>query len=247
MSAQESAPLPNAAELDELAREERAVLRLHWALPDWVRANPALGFTAVYLFASATGSVFHFLFFRQFGLNVLEFSAPADFAMVVIREPVTVALALAGLPLFVAYGDVYHRFLRWRRARFPRPLPAPEKRRLALERSRRYGPVLQVLFIGIYAVNFLLFYAFWRGRQIRDGDFRPVTVVCKNDAPRADGTFRHERVALLGTTSGFVFLFDPVRRTAEAAPFDAVSHLEWDARPRREREADPVRPRLPKP
>src|SRR5262245_33080546 len=103
---QPSAPLPPtdehlAAEHAAVDREEREVYALRLAVPAWLKDNPALGLTVVYLFASVVGLVFHFLFLKRFGFNVTEFSETSDFLMVVVREPLTVALALLGVPFYV--------------------------------------------------------------------------------------------------------------------------------------------------
>lgn len=235
-------PEPSAAaqaeELAQLDREERRLFKLQFGAPDWLRLNPGLGLTAAYIIASITGLVFQSRLLRSFGFNVLEFSDTADFLMVVVREPLTVALALAGVPIYIGYMAVMLRlatvFWKW----FPHRRSSPEKRRRTLERSRGWSRLFQWSFICVYATAFIMFYSVWQARQIRAGETTPVTVVYKTDAPLASGGFRHEKVALLGTTTRFLFIYDPVSRTSEAVPLDSVARLIWDARSRKERNAE---------
>ena len=48
-------------------REEQEFMRLSLVLPAWLKDNPGLCLTALYLFASVVGIVFHYLFLRRFG------------------------------------------------------------------------------------------------------------------------------------------------------------------------------------
>lgn len=222
-------------------------MSLRLTAPVWLKDNPALGLTGIYLFASLVGVFFHFLLLRRFGFNVLEFSETSDFLMVVVREPLAVVLALLGVPFYLGYVALTMPLSRWGRKHFAWLRFTPEKRRKTLDGMRRWWPLMQGLFICVYAVVFVMIYSQWRAAVIRDGDFRKVTVEFKTDSPRADGALRAEGLALLGTTGRFVFLYDPAARRSEVVPLDAIARLVWDARTRRERAADaaPVAPPAP--
>lgn len=242
MSTPEQSPPPSAEELlraehAEVDREEQEFMRLSLVLPAWLKDNPGLCLTALYLFASVVGIVFHYLFLRRFGFNVLEFSEGSDFLMVVVREPLTVALAMMGVVFYLAYGWCLMKVAPWARRTFARWRSTPEKRRANMVRFRRWQSLIQAAFIGIYAILFVMLFSQWRAARIRAGDFRKVTVHYKTDSPRADGTLSADGLALLGTTSRYVFFYDPVAKRAEVVPLDAIARLTWDARSRREREA----------
>jgi hypothetical protein len=227
-----------AAELAALDREEQELMRLQLAWPAWLRDNPGLSLTMLYLFASVVGMVFHYLLLKRFGFNVLDFSETSDFLMVVAREPLTVALALLGVPFYVFYMKATTGVSRWAKKKAAWLHSTPEKRRKTLEGVRRWRTLIQVLFIGVWAFVFVQYYSLWRSRQIRAGEFRAVAVHFKTDSPRADGKLTAEGLALLGTTSRYVFLYDPATKQAEVAPLDSIARLVWDARTRRERQAD---------
>lgn len=237
-SSAEEALLAEHAEID---REEQEFMRLRLVVPAWLRDNPGLCLTALYLFASVVGIVFHFQFLRRFGFNVLEFSEGSDFLMVVVREPLAVALAMMGLVFYLAYGWCAVKLTPWVRRKFSRLRSTPEKRRTTMAQLRQWQPVLQAVFIGVYAFVFVTFFSQWRASRIRAGDFRKVTVDYKTDSPRADGSLTADGLALLGTTSRFVFLYDPAAKRADVVPLDAISSLSWDARTRKERAAEAAR------
>lgn len=213
-------------------------MQLRLTVPGWLRDNPGLSLTLVYLFASVIGVVFHYMFMKRFGFNVLEFSEAGDFLMVAIREPLTVALALMGVPFYLVYGWGAMRLSRWARERSARIRSTPEKRRQTMARMRRWQPLLQAGFIGIYAILFVMLFSQWRVSRIKAGDFRKVTVHYKTDSPPATGSLVAENLALIGTTSRFVFLYDPATKRSDVVPLDAIAHLTWDARSRKEREAE---------
>lgn len=236
-------PVPDALAEEHAAldREEAEFMRLRVIAPLWLRENPGLFLSGIYVAASIIGVLYHFLFFRRFGVNVLEFSEASDFLMVVVRDPLTVGLALLGVPFYLVYGALTTPLSRWSRRHFATLRSTPEKRRKMHERMRPWWPLLQGGFIGIYAILFVMLYSTWRAKQIRAGDFRKVAVEYKTDSPRPDGSFRIEGLGLLGTTSRFVFLYDQANRRTEVVPLDSISRLVWDARTRRERAADAAR------
>lgn len=213
-------------------------MRLRLIAPLWLRENPGLVLTGIYVAASIIGVLYHFLLFRRFGVNVLEFSEASDFLMVVVRDPLTVALALLGVPFYLVYGALTAPLSRWSRRHFAVLRSTPEKRRKSIARLRPWWPLMQAVFIGIYAILFVMVYSTWRAKQIRAGDFRKVAVEYKTDSPRPDGSLRLEDLGLLGTTARFVFLYDRANRRTEVVPLDSIARLVWDARTRRERAAD---------
>lgn len=207
------------------------------SLPSWLRDNPGLLLSVLYLLLSAIGLLYQFLFFRRFKLNVLEFSDAADFLMVVVREPLTVAMASLGVFFYWIYMRSSLHAAGWFFRRWPRWRKDPVKLAAAREKARRMVPSAQAMFILTYAVLFTLLYSTWQARRARAGDFPRVTVQFKADAVAAAQVGPFE-ATLLGTTSRFVLIYRPETKRAEALPFDAIALLSWDARRDKERESD---------
>jgi hypothetical protein len=204
-------------------------------VPNWLRENPGLLLSVVYLSLSAVGLLYQYLFFRRFKLNVLEFSDAADFLMVVVREPLTIAMASLGLAFYWVYMWSSLKAAGWFFRRWPRWRTDPAKLAASREKARKMAPSAQVMFILTYAVLFTMLYSTRQADRARGGAFPRVTVQFKADAIPQAAPFE---ATLLGTTSRFVFLYRAETKRAEALPFDAIAQLSWDARRRQDREAD---------
>lgn len=207
-------------------------------MPQWLKDNPGLVFTALYLMLSMIGLLYQFLFFRRFQLNVLEFSDATDFLMVVVREPLTIAMASLGLFFYWGYMWLSLRLTERFYRRWPRWRKDPVKLEASRERARKMVPSAQLTFIGVYAVLFTMLYSTWQSKRVREGAFPAVSVQFKADAVSGSAPFQ---ATLLGTTSRFVFLYRAETKRAEALPFDAIALLSWDARRQKERDADAAR------
>lgn len=208
-------------------------------VPRWLQDNPGLVFTALYLALSVVGLLYQFLFFRRFRLNVLEFSDATDFLMVVVREPLTIAMASLGLFFYWGYMWSTLRVMEWYYRRWPKSRKDPAKLAASREKARKMVPSAQAMFIATYALLFTMLYSTWQAKRARQGDFPKVTVHFKVDAAGPTSPFE---ATLLGTTSRFVFIYRSETKRAEALPFDAIAQLSWDARRRSEREADAGKP-----
>ena len=206
-------------------------------MPKWLKDNPGLTLTLLYVSASIIGLLYNFLFFRRFGINVLEFSETTDFLMVVVREPLTIGTAFSGVLVYVAYATLVKTATlasyRW----WPKLRGTPEKRLKMHRLNQRLVPLMQIGFIGAYAFLFVVLYSKRQARLVREGDQQWVTVAYRSDTP-ANMAEKPLRAKLLGTTARFVFLYHPESKTAVTVPLDAVAQLEWDARTRAEREVD---------
>lgn len=209
-------------------------------VPNWLRENPGLLLSVVYLLLSAVGLLYQFLFFRRFKLNVLEFSDAADFLMVVVREPLTVAMASLGFFFYWVYMWSSLQAAGWFFRRWPLWRKDPAKLAAAREKARKMAPSAQVMFILTYAVLFTLLYSNRQAGRAREGDFPRVTVQYKAGVVAGAQAAPFE-ATLLGTTSRFVFLYRAETNRAEALPFDAIAQLSWDARRRQDHEAEEAR------
>lgn len=220
---------------DELFREELDLWRLRLGIPQWLKDNPGLVLTGAYVIASILGMAYVFQFFRRFRINVLEFTEVTDFLMVVIREPATIALALSSIPLYWLYMRTTMPWFQRMQRRWPKLQGDLAKRQARLALARKMVPYTQAAFIIVYAMLFMLLYSAWQASRVRAGSYPKVTVEYKPDASPDTAPFS---ATLLGTTARFLFVYRPETRRAEAIPFDSIARLSWDARSRRERQAE---------
>jgi hypothetical protein len=209
-------------------RSEWEIWRLQLRLPVVLQQNPGLVLTLVYVAASLIGIIFNFLYFRRFGFNVLEFSEASDFLMVVVREPLTVALALLGVPVYLGYMMTAAGLSAWMKRTWPRTAGTPEKQEKTRRKMQRIVPFMQFGFIGVYALVFVVMYSKYQANRIKAADRAKVIVEYNADAPSTRPA--PIGAALIGTTARFVFLYFHETKEAEVVPVDAIARLTWDAR-----------------
>ena len=214
--------------------------RLKMRLPAVLRENPGLMLTVAYVGASLIGVVFNFLYFRRFGFNVLEFSEASDFLMVVVREPLTVALALFGIPVYLGYMMGAAALSVWIKRKWPRAAGTPEKREKNRQKYQRMAPMLQFMYIGVYALLFVMLYSKYQANRIKRAEQGQVIVEYRTDAPSARPA--PVKATLIGTTTRFVFLYFHEGKEAEVVPVDAIARLTWDARFGKEKKAAAAAP-----
>ena len=189
-----------------------------------LRREPVLFVTLGYLFVSFIGLWANYWFYGRFGIPVLEYMQASDFLVAGVRQP-GYALVLAGavlLALLISWPE------RYRRAR-------PE--RVAALRQRWWGRVLfhnaAGRFLRMAPETGLVFGSFWiliwalfayvqgQADDVGRGGGHGVRVTLAGArAPMAGDT------RLLGTTAGFVFLYWPSDRRAEAVPVEGIARIE---------------------
>ena len=243
----DSTPAP-AAEFGQVLRpmtfeESFRALSLKLSPPPWLRANPGLGLTLAYLILSAVGVAYSWAFYRNLGVNFLDFAETTDFVIAVIREPLPVLLVALSLPFYMFYGAAMVRGVRFLRRVSP-PVERWAQRAEAKPRAAYSSAMVvtsQLLFIGVYALLFVMIYSRYQAGKIRAGDFRPVTVDFKADALRDQGATWSG--ALVGTTTRFIFLYDRPSNRVEVVPLESVARLRLP--PRRSRAEASVEPTAP--
>lgn len=220
--------------------ESFPALSLKLAVPDWLRANPGLGLTLAYLILNAVGVACSWAFYRNLGVNFLDFAETTDFVIAVIREPLPVLLVVLSLPFYMFYGAAMVRLFRFLRRvwlGFARWAQRAEAKPRAAYSSATVV-TSQNLFIGIYALLFVMIYSRYQAGKIRAGGFQPVTEEFKAEALRDNAATWSG--ALVGTTTRFLFFYDIAAKRVEVVPLDAVARLRLP--PRRSKSATALEP-----
>lgn len=240
----DSTPAP-AAESGPVLRpmtfeESFRALSLKLSPPPWLRANPGLGLTLAYLILSAVGVAYSWAFYRNLGVNFLDFAETTDFVIAVIREPLPVLLVVLSVPFYMFYGAAMVRLFRFLRRVWPGFARWAQRAEAKPRAAYSSATVVtsQILFIGVYALLFVMIYSRYQAGKIRAGDFRPVTVEFKADALRDQGATWSG--ALVGTTTRFIFLYDRPSNRVEVVPLESVARLRLP--PRRSKAEKSVEP-----
>lgn len=191
-----------------------------------LRGDPALLATVGYIALSLVGLWCSYWYYGRFGLPILEYLQASDFLVAGLRDP-AYFLVLAGALLVVWLINWPERW----RERNPQRIEA-----LA---TRRWGRFLLYLvprrrsFFGLHYETGLLLALIWcamwmltayvtdKANRIRAGGGTEVRVTLAGAAAPLP-----ESARLLGTTSGFVLLWWPQRKQAEAVAMENMGRLE---------------------
>lgn len=192
-----------------------------------MKREPVLFVTLGYLVVSFIGLWASYWFYRRFGVPILEYMQGSDFLIAGLREPLY-ALALAAA---FAFSWVVMWPERWRR-RHP-------ERAEALRASHWWARVVFPgrafywswwgmtpeggLVFGVFWVMIWMVMAFVSGKAqgVYDGGGHVVRVTLSGASDALPGEAR-----LLGTTSGFVFLWWPEARRAEAVSLENIGRIQ---------------------
>ena len=112
--------------------------------------------------------------------------------------------------------------------KWPKIMGTPEKQEKTRRKLQRIVLPMQIGFIGVYALVFVVMYSKYQANKIKAADRAKVTVEYRTDAPSARPT--PVGAVLIGTTARFVFLYFHGTKEAEVVPVDAIARLTWDAR-----------------
>lgn len=200
------------------------------------RREPALLFTTAYLLVSLLGLWCSFWFYRGFGLSILDYLQASDFLVAGIRDPVYILLLLLAVCTVLVCS--WPETLRLRNAgQIDRLKARNVVWRVVLSRSLLTSWEFTGLRpwtamtagVGVFLAFTAASYVTTRGESIRtEGSGEVISVQLTGDNAPLPGTAR-----LLGSSSGFVFLWWPEQRRAEAVPISAVRRLQSQPVPAR--------------
>ena len=192
--------------------------------------HPGALVTGLYLALTGIGIAYDLLYFRRFGVNILDYAEPGDFLVAALRSPLAIVYSV--LPALVIW--LVALFRRWLRRVYPRY----DAYALKYERKWRagaalYWDVMNTLLVVLYAFTFTAYYA----RSVALAAKRPtarqvrVEVAASAGAPGATS----EVATMVGTTGKFLFLYFPERDSTHVVPFENVLRVTTQARPERPR------------
>jgi hypothetical protein len=170
-------------------------------LAELAREHSGLAVTAMYVLLIAAGMLYEFWLFRFFQINILYYAEAADFLLVPFREPLVVFIALLPIPLFWLYMNG----ARWLGKKLSRP-DAKELDARTMSVYSKFMRAVTILAIALWSVAFTAEYAESVHESIVEGKRRQVAV----ELATSNG-ITPVRIAgtVIGTTSRFVFVYDP--------------------------------------
>lgn len=204
------------------AAQERSVVRRLW---DVFRREPMLLVTCSYLFVSIVGLWDSYWFYRRFDIPILEYMQSSDYFVSGLRRPVYVVLL--GWTLLASAVALWPE--RWRQ-RNPHRVADMERRwwgRLVFPRRSDWWayfglhPETMATLSALMAMAVVLFsYGTARGEAIHAGSGNVVSVQGTTESGELAGEWR-----MLGTSSAYVFLWNPGERRSVVVPIESVARI----------------------
>lgn len=179
------------------------------------RQHPGLVLTGGYLAATALGMLSSWTFYSRFGINVFHYAQISDFILVPFRNPLATLAILSAVPvvwLLIKTDDLLGRHFRWYRG--------PEKLR-ALSRT----PAAWALYMTLYAYVFSVEYSGHLAAQMEAGEVRTVEAQLQSGQYLGQDATQPFRTSVLGTTTGYVFLYDVGSGVVTIVPVENLASL----------------------
>ncbi len=211
-----------------------------------LRREPTFAITLGYLLVSLIGLWSSFCFYRAFRIPILEYMQPGDFLVEGMRHPVNLLWLLAMLVIAVlAYWPTYYRLKhpeqvqRYRKRWYGRAIFS---RYVDPYRRRRWHDISPEAAIGFALLvgggSLIQADATKRAQRVLDGGGDAVRVTLGGETRPLQGEAR-----LLGTSSGYIYVYWPANGRTEALAQENVSRIE--TLPRRAPRAKAVWPAAP--
>jgi len=183
--------------------------------------------TGVYLALTAIGVAYGFFYYIQFRVNMLDYAQTGDFLVAALREPVAIFYSTLPVPL-LWLAAAFRRWLR-RKSAWYDAYSARYERKWKV--GPRYWDVVNTLLVAMYAMLFVIKYAEHEARVMREGTRKQVRVRLLSDAgtPLAAAG---RTATLIGSTSGYLFLYDRATDSTYVVPVSNVAHVAVRSTPR---------------
>jgi hypothetical protein len=203
--------------------------------------NPTLVVTLFYLYFTAIGMLYSAVLYRNFGINIFDFSEIADFLLAAFKNPI--ALLAPGVQLVAYYITRYLDYLApgsrgWMRRRVERRRFERERRHEADEGStsgtirteeETRKPLALIgtrsLLVVSFVVAFTLILASGAATSIKDGNNPTVDIRYRSFSGSA-GQVTEPNLTLIGATQKAVFFYDVDEKRTIVIPQAQIVSIE---------------------
>lgn len=179
-----------------------------------LRQHSTLALSIGYLVLIAIGILFNWMFYFQFGINILDYSDVSDFLLGAFRDLKVVVYVLGTAAVVVVIRQLYW----WSFSDYPQ----------LLGRAQRHNKWAAQLIYGIIYLIITIEAAYIyessvASKIIKDNQGTRVEVIlCSITAIKGEQPF------LLGMNSRFVFLYYPETQQTQVVPHNAICRLNFD-------------------
>jgi hypothetical protein len=171
--------------------------------------------TIIYLVMSAIGMVFSFFFYRNFDINILDYSQTSDFLIAAFHDPISLFFVV--LTCMIVWG--FFTFDKWIRAKFPKFWVTTRKWSAKNANTYLWSYTLVLV---VYVTEAAYFYGRYNARSIKKGQGQRIEIAYREAFTPAS----HQSLPiLLGTTGEFVFVYYDQEKQAEVIPTTAIQRM----------------------
>jgi hypothetical protein len=184
----------------------------------WLKKNPAVGGSVLYLWVSIIGSSYEWSLLRHFGINVFDFANTGDFLLAAFKQPLVLGAGIGVVGLAVGW-DIAKKWLEaLPKAHDHRGIP-----RYVVTFVNLNSFLTWWLVVPAYALLPGFLFAQNEAKRVLAGHGDHVYV----ELTRGDSliTLPDSSTALLGTTSEFLFLYRRDTKRTYVAPRSSLAQL----------------------
>jgi len=185
-----------------------------------LRHHPALALTLGYLFLTAVGMTYEWMFFSSFNVLIFNFAEPSDFLLVAVREPVLLLFTVISVLVLVRVTNKHSKRLG-RAGRYQRIY-------LWLQAKRWWRLVERLCYVGLvigYFMSLTSTYAGYRAEQVHNGHGNKVRVELVGEGGAKPGETGGKEFLLLGSTSKYLLVYDPATKTTQVLSANNISRV----------------------
>jgi hypothetical protein len=183
------------------------------AVKSFAREHPTMILTLCYVVITAIGTGYSFFFYNEFDINIIKFADLSDFLLAAILEPLSLfifALILIFI-LFIFWIDILFR------KRFKAYRNFLEKRL----KSKYTDPIGFLVIIVIFSIIKMQDLAVENANMIKNKAIDTYQVkFSENDSNEESTTLE-----LLGSTSRFVYFYDPINKQSIVISPENISYM----------------------
>ncbi len=139
---------------DKIAQGNEEATPLRDRVGRFLYDNPTFALTLIYIDLSGIGLLYAFLFYRQLGVQILDFTEVGDFLLIAFRFPIVILVALLSQAIALVFLALTSVVQRWNMG------------------IRLYLPVILVFLTGLMIVGL----AFWHAEAIKQGGQSNMTI-----------------------------------------------------------------------
>ena len=177
-----------------------------------------LSLSLSYIALIAIGMTFDVMYYREFDVNIIQFSDISDFLLTPFRDPFII-IFVAGSILFMFVTLIFDDWIEANYPKIYKSMYAGISQESYNNFYKRYNGTLIFIFIFVYFVAKI--YGYNKADKIYKGNAPPITVIFKDNKFEPTDTLLY-----VGKTNNYTFLFNKGKKQIKIVPMSDVLRLE---------------------